>query len=216
MVRVLVRDRPALPLRERPADPELICDGRIALIVRRVPRVDADLHDFTSVENFCLAARLGFEQLPSGLPREDSHERTERVITACLHQLRRRDVTDDPRKPSSSLASFASSFGHDTPAHLQRRFAIRGVRCGDEWAALSAAPNAWRLVASAEDVFGAVIARHDRQRDRINLSESGSCRNEALERRSEALHIGRCGGRAVRHERDVSNIRLVVSAVNGD
>ena len=62
---------------------------------------------------------------------------------------------------SSSLAAFPSSFGHDTPAHVQRRFAIRGVRCGDEWAALSAAPNAWRLVASAEDVFGAAIARHD-------------------------------------------------------
>src|SRR3954471_6966826 len=110
--------------------------------------------------------RLGFEQLASRLPREDSYEHAECVITARLHQLRRRDVTNDPRKPSSSLASFASSFGHDTPAHVQRRFAIRGVRCGDEWAALSAAPNAWRLVASAEDVFGAVIARDGSQRDR--------------------------------------------------
>jgi hypothetical protein len=79
------------------------------------------------VENFCLAARFGFEQLASGLPREDSNERTECVITACLYRLRR-DVTNDPRKTSSSFASFASSFGHDTPAHLQRRFAIRGVR----------------------------------------------------------------------------------------
>jgi hypothetical protein len=76
---------------------------------------------------------------------------------------------------------------------------------------LSAAPNASSVVSSAEDVFGAVIARRDRQRDRINLPESGSCRNEALERHSEALHIGRCGG-----ERDVSNIRLVASAVNDD
>ena len=116
-------------MRERPADPELICDGRIALIVRRVPRVDADLHDFTSVENFCLAARFGFEQLASGLPREDSYERTECVIAARLGRLRCK-VTHT-RKTSSSLASFASSFGHDTPAHLQRRFAIRGVRCGD-------------------------------------------------------------------------------------
>src|SRR3954464_4477648 len=41
-------------------------------------------------------------------------------------------------------------------------------------------------------------------------------RNEALERHSEALHIGRCEGRAVWHERDVSNIRLAVSAVNLD
>ena len=39
---------------------------------------------------------------------------------------------------------------------------------------------------------------------------------EALERHSEALHIGRCEGRAVRHERDVSNIRLGANGVNGD
>ena len=84
-----------------------------------------------------------------------------------------------------------------------------GVRDGDEWAAQSAAPNALLLHSSAEDVFGAVIARRDRRRDRINLSESGCCRNDALEHHSEALHIGRCGG-----ERDVSNIRLVASAVN--
>ena len=65
-------------------------------------------------------------------------------------------------------------------------------------------------------MFGAVIARPDSQRDPSNLSESGSCRNDALERHSEALHIGRRGGRAVRHERDVSNIRVATSAVNRD
>jgi hypothetical protein len=86
-----------------------------------------------------------------------------------------------------------------------------GVRDDDERAALSAAPNALLLNLSAEGVFGAVIARDDSQHDRINLSESGCCRNEALERHSEALHIGRCGG-----ERDASNIRLVASAVNDD
>ena len=69
---------------------------------------------------------------------------------------------------------------------------------------------------SAEDVFGAPIALRDSRRDLINRSESGSCRNEALERHSEALHIGRCGGRAVRHERDVFKIRLVETAVNRD
>jgi hypothetical protein len=84
------------------------------------------------VENFRLAARLGFEQLASGLPREGSYKRTECVITARLHRVRR-DVTNDSRKTSSSLASFASSFGHDTPAHVRRRFVIRGVRFGDEW-----------------------------------------------------------------------------------
>jgi hypothetical protein len=109
------------------------------------------------VENVCLAARLGFEQLASRLPREDPYERTKRVIATRLHRLRR-DVTNDSRKTSSSLASFASSFGHDTPAHLRRRFAIRGVRCGGEWAALSAAPNATSLASSAEGVFRALIA----------------------------------------------------------
>ena len=81
---------------------------------------------------------------------------------------------------------------------------------------LGAAPNALYLASSAEGVFGAVIARCDNRRDRINLLNQEGCRNEALERRSEALHIGRCGGRAVRHEPDVSNIRFVASAVNGD
>src|SRR3954470_14563543 len=38
--------------------------------------------------------------------------------------------------------------------------------------------------------------------------------NEALERHSEALHIGRCGGRAVWHERDISKIRFVAIDVN--
>ena len=145
------------------------------------------------MQNFCLAARLGFEQLASGLPREDSYEDTECIITARLRRLRR-GVTNDPRKTSSSLPSFASSFGHDTPAHLQRRFAIPGVRRGNAWAALSAAPNASSVASSAEGVFSASIARRDSQRDLMNRSESGSCRNEALERHSEALHIGRCGG----------------------
>ena len=47
----------------------------------------------------------------------------------------------------------------------------------------------------ARKVYSAqLIARRDSQRDRISLSESGCCRNDALERHSEALHIGRCGG----------------------
>jgi hypothetical protein len=145
------------------------------------------------VENFRLATRLGFEQLASRLPGEHAHKHAKCLIAWSVDR-RRRKLTIDSRRTSSSLASFAFSFGHGTPAHVERRFAIRGVRSGDEWAALSAAPNAWRLVASAEDVFGAAIARHDSQRDRISLSESGCCRNDALERHSEALHIGRCGG----------------------
>jgi hypothetical protein len=65
-------------------------------------------------------------------------------------------------------------------------------------------------VSSAEDVFGAVIAPEVSAIE-MNLSESECCRNKALERHPEALHIGRCGG-----VQDVSNIRLVASAVNDD
>jgi hypothetical protein len=169
------------------------------------------------MENFCLAVRLGFEQLTSRLPREHSHERPKCIINSRLTRLGR-DVTNDLWNTSSSLSSFASSFGHDTPAHVERRFAIRGVRYSDEWAALSAAPNASSLASSAEGVFRALIATTvDRQCsccDRINLSDSGSCRKEALERHSEALHIGRCEGCAVWHERDTFKIRLVAIGVN--
>jgi hypothetical protein len=90
-----------LSLCERAADPKLVRDGRITLIVRRVPRVDADLQDFTSVENFRLAARLAFEQLASRLPREHSYE---------------------PEKRSSPRASIGA---------VAMRRTIRGVRDGD-------------------------------------------------------------------------------------
>jgi hypothetical protein len=186
VIRVLVGDRPALSLREGAADPELIGDGCVSLIVRRVPRVDADVHDFTSVENFRLATRLGFEQFASRLPGEHAHKHAKCVI-AWRVDRRRCKLTIDSRRTSSSLASFAFSCGHDTPAHVQRRFAFRGVRCGDEWAALSAAPNAWRLAASAEDVFGAAIARYDSQRDRsacLNQGAVGTKPSSVIPKRS--------------------------------
>jgi hypothetical protein len=167
------------------------------------------------MDDRCVASKLRLERFARRLPRQNSYERAKHIV-ACRINRHGCSATNDWRNTSSSLASFASSFGHDTPAHVERRLAIRGVRDGDEWAALSAAPNASRLASSAEGVFGAAIARRHSQRDLIKRSESGSCRNEALERHSEALHIGRCGGRAVRHERDVSKIRLVASAVNGD
>ncbi|HEX5069064.1 MAG TPA: hypothetical protein VFV78_02520 [Vicinamibacterales bacterium] len=44
VVRVLLRDGPALALRKCPAHAHLICDRRVALIIRRVSRVDGDLH----------------------------------------------------------------------------------------------------------------------------------------------------------------------------
>ena len=132
-----------------------------------------------------------------------SYERAKCVIASRLGGLGRQ-VTNHSRKTSSSLSSFASSFGHDTPAHVERRFVIRGVRDGDGWAALCAAPNALCFASSAEGVFRALIAAAvDRQCsrcNRINSRDSGSCRKEALERRSESLHIGRCEERAVWHE----------------
>ena len=215
MIRVFLRDRPTLPLSERSAHAHLIGDRRVPLVVRGIARVDADFHGFTSMDDRCVASKLRLERFARRLPRQNSYERAKHIV-ACRINRHGCSATNDWRNTSSSLASFASSFGHDTPAHVERRLAIRGVRDGDEWAALSAAPNASRLASSAEGVFGAAIARRHSQRDLIKRSESGSCRNEALERHSEALHIGRCGGRAVRHERDVSNIRLVASAVNGD
>src|SRR3954463_5510271 len=96
---------------------------------------------------------LGFEELASGLPRENSHERTECVVTARLHR-RRRVVTSDSRKTSSSLASFGSSFGHDNacPSSTAIRDSWRslwqctgGTECGFERA---------ELAVRAEGVFG--------------------------------------------------------------
>jgi hypothetical protein len=65
---------------------------------------------------------------------------------------------NDWRKMSSSVASFASSFGHDTPAHVERRFGIRGVRDGDELAAPECGSERVETWSSAEGVFGAAIA----------------------------------------------------------
>jgi hypothetical protein len=121
VIRVLVCDRPALSLRKGAADSELIGDGGVTLILRRVPRVDPDLHGFTSVENFRSATQLGFEQLASRPPREYAHECAECVVTSRLDR-RRRKMTNRSRRTSSSRSSFASSFGHDTPAHIERRF----------------------------------------------------------------------------------------------
>jgi hypothetical protein len=91
---------------------------------------------------------------------------------------------------------------------------VAGVRDGDEWAAQSAAPNALLLHSSAEGVFGAAIARDDSQRDRINLFGMLSERSPRASFRS-APHRTMWRS-AVRHERDVSNIRLVASGVNDD
>jgi hypothetical protein len=134
MIRVFVRDRPSLPLSERAADPELIGNRRIALIVRRVPRVDADFHRLTSVDDRCVASKLRLERLTRRLSRQNSYERAKRFVAWCINR-RGRSATNDWRKTSSSLTSFAYSFGHDTPAMLNVDSQFAGVRDGDEWAA---------------------------------------------------------------------------------
>jgi len=141
VIRVLVGDLPALPFGKRAADSQLIGDGRIALIVGGVPRVDPDFHDFTSMDSRRRSAALGLEDFARSLPREYADERAERFVSSDIN-CRRQIATRVRRNSSSSLALRASSFGHDTPAHVERRFVVLGVRDGDEWAAQSAAPNA--------------------------------------------------------------------------
>jgi hypothetical protein len=125
VVGVLVRDRPALPLCERTAYAELVGNGCVALIVRRVTRVDSDFHDFTSMDRRRRAAQLGLEDLACSLPREHPHQPAERVVSSGISR-RRRVATWLRRNSSSSLALSASSFGHDTPANVERRSVVRG------------------------------------------------------------------------------------------
>jgi hypothetical protein len=115
-----------LPLGKRAADPELIRDRCVALIVRRVPRVNPNFHDFTSVDNRRLAAQLGLEDLACRLPREHAYERAKCGISSAING-RRRTATRVRRNSSSSPALSASSFGHDTPAHVERRSWFAGV-----------------------------------------------------------------------------------------
>jgi len=69
------------------------------------------------------AAQLGLEDLACRLPREHPDERTERVVNSRIN-CRRRIATRVRRNSSSSPALSASSFGHDTPAHVERRFVV--------------------------------------------------------------------------------------------
>jgi hypothetical protein len=86
------------------------------------------------VDHRCVASKLRLERFARRLSRENSYDCAKRLVAWCINRCGR-SATNDWRKTSSSLASFASSFGHDTPARVDRRFAIRGVRDGDEWAA---------------------------------------------------------------------------------
>jgi hypothetical protein len=75
------------------------------------------------MDDRCVASKLRLERFARRLPRQNSYERAKRIV-ACRINRDGYSATNDWRNSSSSLASFASSFGHDTPAHVERRFAI--------------------------------------------------------------------------------------------
>jgi hypothetical protein len=86
------------------------------------------------MDDRCVASKLGLERFARRLSRQNSYERANRIVAWRVNR-RARSATNGWRNTSSSPSSFASSFGHDTPAHVERRFAICGVRNDDEWAA---------------------------------------------------------------------------------
>ncbi|MGB2715414.1 MAG: hypothetical protein WBC51_14630 [Vicinamibacterales bacterium] len=125
VVGVLLRDRPALPLGKGPTDPHLIGDGRVTLVVRRVARVDGDLHGWRASMNLCKVARsLRLEQLPRSLTGKRSDESAQMLVTLRVDLVVRVRANVRPML-SPPLAPMPSSFGHDTPAHVERRCRFR-------------------------------------------------------------------------------------------
>ncbi len=80
VVRVLLADRPALPLGERAAHAQLIGDRRVPLVVRGVARVDGDLHVLHLTESFVTLLQFQLETLACSLPRQGAHERAKRLV----------------------------------------------------------------------------------------------------------------------------------------
>ncbi len=130
VVRVLVADLPALPLRERAAHPQLIGDRCVPLVVRRVTRVDGDFHCRSPLVilllrgRSCLAAALeADEALARGLSRQGPDEGAKRNVGPVVIAPVALHGSASPMPPAASR-SWRSSFGHDTPAHSQRRCAV--------------------------------------------------------------------------------------------
>jgi len=147
VVGVLLRDRPALPLGKGPTDPHLIGDGRVTLVVRRVARVDGDLHGWRASMNLCGVARpLRLEQLPRSLTGQHSDESAQMLVTLRVDLVVRVRANVRPMLSSPPLAPMPSSFGHDTPG-LPMLNVDAGFACSFcfGWAALSAAPMHRRL-----------------------------------------------------------------------
>jgi len=84
--------------------------------------------------------QLRLEHFTSGLAREHAHKSTQLIVRLRV-DLRVQVRASAPYVSSSPRPSRSSSFGHDTPAHVERRcWFTYSFCCG--WAALSAAPSA--------------------------------------------------------------------------
>jgi hypothetical protein len=75
-----------------------------------------------------VARPLRLEQLARSLTGQRSDESAQMLVTLRVDPVVRVRASVRPML-SPPLKPMPSSFGHDTPAHVERRFAIRGVRC---------------------------------------------------------------------------------------
>jgi hypothetical protein len=94
----------------------------------------------TSLNRLGMALHFCLEHFACGLTREDAHEGTQ-VIVRTRVDLVVRVRPNALRIPSPPRPSCSSSFGHDTPAHVERRCRFPDSFCCG-WAALGAAPSA--------------------------------------------------------------------------
>ena len=120
VVRVLLADRPALPLCKRAAHAQLIGDRRVPLVVRGIARVDGDFHVLHLIGSFAAAASVPARsaRVRTDVPgRERAHEATRPRRSRCAHCLSREREARTPAAPRP----WSSSLGHDTPAHSERR-----------------------------------------------------------------------------------------------
>jgi hypothetical protein len=84
--------------------------------------------------------QLRLEHFTRGLTREHAHETAQVIVRAFVDQCFR-VCANAPHVSSPPRPSRSSSFGHDTPAHVERRCRFTYSFCCS-WAALSAAPSA--------------------------------------------------------------------------
>jgi len=73
------------------------------------------MNEFRSALDFC------FEYFTSGLAREYADERAQVIVWMRVDLVVVRVRANGLHVPSSPRASCSSSFGHDTPAHSERR-----------------------------------------------------------------------------------------------